>query len=182
MNSSTFLNQDDLIDAAQGVLSAMLGLSVEASAPEAGWPGEGPHQAVLANVAICGDWDGVLLLSCNRSTACFLAGEMFGSDASLRVDDDVKDALGEIANMIAGDLKERLPGQSVLHLPCVIEGSDYAVTIKGGHTILSLLFSTGEHQMLLSVVQSDSLKMDLAGESESRVTSSTCPPETFGSH
>ena len=156
MNSNSFLNQSDLTEAVTGVLSSMLGITVEMSSPEGGL-GQDYAETVSASVGMSGDWDGVLLLRCHQATACFLAGEMLGTDAPPSVDGDVRDVLGEIANMTAGGLKEKLPGRSSLHLPCVIDGCRYEVTIKGGHTILSLLFSTDEHQMLFSVVQSDNV-------------------------
>jgi CheY-specific phosphatase CheX len=47
------------------------------------------------------------------------------------IDDDVRDALGELANMLAGNLKSVLPGGAVLSMPSVIEGSDYSLQICG---------------------------------------------------
>jgi len=42
-------------------------------------------------------------------------------------DEDVRDALGELANMLAGNLKSVLPSGVVLSMPSVIEGSDYSL-------------------------------------------------------
>jgi len=47
----------------------------------------------------------------------------------------VRDALGELANMLAGNLKSVLPSGVVLSMPSVIEGSDYSLRICGKRLI-----------------------------------------------
>ena len=43
-------------------------------------------------------------------------------------DADLRDALGELTNMAAGNLKTLLPGSDDISLPTVVEGSDYGLT------------------------------------------------------
>ena len=42
-------------------------------------------------------------------------------------DEDLRDALGELTNMVGGNIKTLLPGSEFISLPTVIEGSDYGV-------------------------------------------------------
>jgi chemotaxis protein CheX len=44
---------------------------------------------------------------------------------------EISDALGEIANMMGGNVKALLPGPATLSLPSVTEGSDYSITVPG---------------------------------------------------
>ncbi|GJQ58778.1 MAG: chemotaxis protein CheX [Candidatus Scalindua sp. AMX11] len=75
------------------------------------------------------------------STACHLAGTMLGIEA-LEIDEDVKDGMGEIVNMIAGGAKNRLEStMGELHLltPWVIAGKKLTIASPpGGESGLSI--------------------------------------------
>jgi len=75
------------------------------------------------------------------ATACHLAGAMLGIDAT-DVDEDVKDGMGEIVNMIAGSAKVKLEStMGDLHLltPWVIAGKKLTVASpSGGESGLSI--------------------------------------------
>ena len=47
------------------------------------------------------------------------------------LDDDVRDTLGELANMAAGNLKSVMPSGVVLSMPSVVAGSDYSLKLCG---------------------------------------------------
>ncbi|MGY1638412.1 chemotaxis protein CheX [Geodermatophilus sp. SYSU D00742] len=69
-------------------------------------------------VHIVGPWTGTVVLTCDRSTAEELAVAMLREHAPAVLDDeDVADALGELANVVGGNVKAVLPGPSVLGLP-----------------------------------------------------------------
>ncbi len=50
-------------------------------------------------------WNGAVLLECDRRQACRFAGRFLSMDPPETVDDVVRDVLGELANMIGGNLK-----------------------------------------------------------------------------
>ena len=56
-------------------------------------------------VQLTGEWNGAVLLECNRRQACHFAGRFLSMDPPEAVDDDVRDVLGELANMIGGNMK-----------------------------------------------------------------------------
>jgi len=69
----------------------------------------------------------VLYLRCSDESACKLASKMLGAEYT-EVNDEVKDAIGEIANMIAGNLKAVLSDFGVeleLSIPTLISGEKY---------------------------------------------------------
>lgn len=75
------------------------------------------------------------------ATACHLAGAMLGMDATV-VDEDVKDGMGEIVNMIAGCAKTKLEstmGDMNLLTPWVVSGSHLTIASpSGGESGLSI--------------------------------------------
>ncbi len=77
-----------------------------------------PADACHARVEIVGPWTGAVVLSCGRDTAAELTVALLGEHAPPVLDDeDVDDALGELANVVGGNVKAVLPGPSVLGLP-----------------------------------------------------------------
>lgn len=82
--------------------------------------------AVRAEVALSGDWAGRVRLACDAATAASLARTMLGArDGDPVPDADVRDAVGELANVVGGNVKGMLPGTTALGLPRV-ETADVA--------------------------------------------------------
>jgi len=81
-------------------------------------PGGDPDDAVSSWVEIVGPWSGTVVLTCGRATAEELSRCLLKEHAPPVLDDeDVEDALGELANVVGGNVKAVLPGPSVLGLP-----------------------------------------------------------------
>ncbi len=77
-------------------------------------------EVVRASVEITGEWDVAVTLEMSPGTALTAARTMLALDEVDEVDDDdVLDALGELVNMIGGNIKSLLPSGSVLGLPMV---------------------------------------------------------------
>ena len=74
-------------------------------------------EVVRAAVEIRGDWDGAVTLEMSPAAARTAARTMLTRDEV--DDDDVLDALGELVNMIGGNIKSLLPSGSALGLPMV---------------------------------------------------------------
>ena len=81
-------------------------------------PGALPADAVSSWVEIVGPWNGAVVLTTGRSTAEELSRCLLAEHAPPVLDaEDVEDALGELANVVGGNIKAVLPGPSVLGLP-----------------------------------------------------------------
>ncbi len=121
--------REDAIRVVQEVFRTMLGIEVEPVIVV--WP---PDEELI-NVAVhyAGAWKGALLLECTPGQACAFTGRLLGVDPPDEVNDDVRDAVGELANMIAGNLKPVLPPGVALSMPTLVEGADYALRILGGN-------------------------------------------------
>ena len=81
-------------------------------------PGGHPDDAISSWVEVVGPWTGSVVITTARSTAGELARCLLKDHAPPVIEDeDVEDALGELANVIGGNVKAVLPGPAVLGLP-----------------------------------------------------------------
>jgi hypothetical protein len=81
-------------------------------------PGGLPADAISSWVRIVGPWSGIVVITCGRSTAEELSRSLLAEHAPPVLDrGDIEDALGELANVVGGNVKAVLPGPSVLGLP-----------------------------------------------------------------
>jgi chemotaxis protein CheX len=82
-------------------------------------------QVTVGCVAVTGDWRGCVLLACPTQLARTAASAMFDRPAEELTDEEVGDALGELTNMIGGNIKSLIPGLSHLSMPAVTVGASY---------------------------------------------------------
>lgn len=92
---------------------------------------------LAASVHFSGSWSGVVILDVSFGQACLFAGRFLGIDVPEEVDNDVRDVIGELANMIGGNLKSAVAPDAALSLPEVVDGGRFHLRICGptsGHT------------------------------------------------
>jgi chemotaxis protein CheX len=85
-----------------------------------------PGPVTCASVCVSGAWEGVVMVEAGPEAADLLSAALFGMQPGEPADADIADALGEVANVIGGNLKSTLPGPSLLSLPVVTAGSSSA--------------------------------------------------------
>lgn len=108
---------------------------------------------VLAAVYFAGDWRGAVLLALEPGLAFSMTEMLMGVERPKQVDADVRDAIGEIAHMIAGNLKPILPGEADLSAPTVVEGADFQVNIVGPNAASRLDFASPGGALSVTLVQ-----------------------------
>ncbi len=116
-----------ILDATQSVFSTMLGLEAIPGPARVSQSGVGASHGVAALVGMAGTWIGTGSVDCSAAMACRIAGAMMGSDYQ-SVNDDVLDAMGEVGNMIVGNVKssvEALVGPMDLSIPTVVYGQNF---------------------------------------------------------
>ena len=101
------------------VMTDMLGIEV-APTPQL----DRTKNDLVASVRISGDWEAQLEVRTPVSSARRIASTMFSAHMDDLAEDEVTDALGEIANMIGGNLKGLQDGETRLSLPCVGKDCD----------------------------------------------------------
>ena len=85
--------------------------------------------SITGMVGFAGTYSGVISIHCPVSLAMKITSNMLGMECD-EVNDDLNDAIGEIANMLGGSVKQVLSkgGLDVkLSIPTVISGEDYTV-------------------------------------------------------
>jgi chemotaxis protein CheX len=104
---------------------------------------------VVALVGVAGSWTGTGHLSCSPKFAQQLAGALLMAEYDT-VNDDVLDAVAEVANMIVGNVKtlfeERL-GPLGLTVPTVIYGRNYQTRSAGVKNWVLVRLRSGEETM-----------------------------------
>jgi chemotaxis protein CheX len=110
---------------------------------------------ITAMVGLAGQLCGVLTLRCKRDTAAKMARKMLGTLPPTD-SQDVKDAFGEVGNMIAGNFKNKISGMAdacMLSVPTVITGSDYSVHSLADSDGLEVrqLFEGSPFQVMLEI-------------------------------
>jgi CheY-specific phosphatase CheX len=112
----------------------------------------GSESLVTACVQVVGAWTGAVILQSPMTLARTLADQMFQSDRPLTLD-EVRDALGELANMIAGNVKASFPGPSRISLPTVAAGNDYQFDVVDGSEVSTVFFSCNGEPLRVTLFQ-----------------------------
>jgi chemotaxis protein CheX len=110
------------------VFKTMVATEVMIGKPSINMPDQVPTADVSAVIGLSGDAAGCVVLSLPTSTATQAATKFSGLELKPE-DPDFSDALGELANMVAGQAKAQFEGLNVsISLPSVIIGKEHVVS------------------------------------------------------
>ncbi|WP_245931407.1 chemotaxis protein CheX [Actinokineospora auranticolor] len=100
---------------------------------------KGSHADLAASVAMVGAYEGHLVVSCSHKASRDVASVLFAMEADEVSQDDIGDALGELANVLGGNVKSVLPSPSQLSLPRVsaTEHERWPGTVEVCRTVVS---------------------------------------------
>ena len=120
--------QQYIIEATQSVFDTMLMLPIT--------PGEALADkiyqftdSISGMLGFSGDIQGMLTIHCPQNVAFSITEQLLGMEVD-SVDEDVKDTIGEMTNMVLGGLKESFNSQGTnisLAIPTVMAGRSYKV-------------------------------------------------------
>jgi chemotaxis protein CheX len=99
---------------------------------------------VSAIVGITGEAEGSLCLTFTSNCILFIVGQMFG-EKKTEIDEEVKDAVGELTNMISGASRRALEGLGHHFqgaIPSVVSGHNHEIRHVTKGPILSIPFNT----------------------------------------
>jgi chemotaxis protein CheX len=87
---------------------------------------------ISAIIGLSGDIRGAVVMSMKKEFAIKLADLLVGT-AHTEMDDDIVDAIGEIVNIIAGNIKSEVDGgeKIVISLPTVVKGKEHTFAWPG---------------------------------------------------
>ena len=141
------LSSDDVAQIVQEVFSSMLGLDIEPAEIEI----ENAGAAVAGSVGVSGATDCLISMEMQEEAARAVAGAMFGLEAPDVSDDDIADAVGELTNMVGGNIKSLLPEPSTLSLPVVAQGKSPTLRVPGGKPLLEASYVSDGFPLNLTV-------------------------------
>jgi chemotaxis protein CheX len=148
--------QEGLIIAATGeVMSTMLGTDavvLERHEPRPLTLQEG----VFATVGMAGPCIGSGTFACSAASACKLAGQFLMADYD-QVNTEVLDAIGELANMVVGNIKTALEaemGQVGLSIPTVVFGKNFLTRCLHSNSGVAVAFRVGEELLTVGLALS----------------------------
>lgn len=76
-------------------------------------------EAVTASVEITGAWNGSVHLTCSRAAARCAAAAMYALDDEVVGESEIRDAVGELVNVVGGNIKSLVPAPTDLSLPSI---------------------------------------------------------------
>jgi chemotaxis protein CheX len=106
-------------------------------------------------VGLAGAMCGVISLRCSAQTAGLIASRMLGVPPE-EAENQTRDAIGEVCNMLGGNFKTKLAGsgsQCLLSVPTVITGADYHLhsLAEGGALEVAMVFETSTIRITLEM-------------------------------
>lgn len=133
----------------EGVWSTMLGMPLRLQWESA--PPQESHDYVTSWVSISGSWSGTITIGCSSAAARRAAAAMFGVVPEEASAEEVNDAMGEVANIIGGNLKGLLTGPATLSLPSVAEGFDTSLHVPDFVAVQSTRFDSEGEPLVVTV-------------------------------
>lgn len=120
---------DDLVTSAvSGVFATMLQIPLQVE-PH-GSPVRNGEAQVAGSVGFIGPLSGVVYVYSTQTFARRMTSELLGTRDKVPADEMVNDAVGEITNMIVGNIKSRLTDRGmscVLTIPSIVRGSHFSI-------------------------------------------------------
>ena len=145
---STVIAGSDVYAIAEDLFAAMVDGQPGTLRP---WQGPPPdwHDPVVAWVELHGGWSGCAAVTTGRATADALARALLAMpDDEPVADEDLRDAFGEIANVVGGNVKSLLPVTGTLGLPQVARA---APEVPGSVVVAHVLLDWGGRALELTV-------------------------------
>lgn len=135
------------------VFGTMLGIGIEPEEPGSGPAVESEEYGIVSLLGLTGEWTGSAGLCCSAPCGCWIASQMLYSEYP-EVNDEVRDAVGEITNMIVGNFKNSIHAQTGplgMSTPTVICGRQMTTANGGAHEWIVFRFRSAEHSFQLIV-------------------------------
>jgi chemotaxis protein CheX len=139
--------------ATQEVFSLMLGSELDPREAFLDNTPPGPQEGVVALIGLAGHWAGSGILCCKAETARKISGLLLMQEYAA-VDEEVLDAVGEVANMVFGNVKTALEdhtGPMGLSIPTVIYGRNFTTrsVARSDWTVVPFRMADGAFEIQL---------------------------------
>lgn len=129
--------EDILLKSAKSVFETMIYMPVEPCPDCIAVEGD----SLLGSITFTGNIEGCMAFCCDVDCANTIACNMLAADCEDQVSEsEVRDAMGEIANMTMGSIKAMLIEQGIsnveVSIPCVVSGKELTSSLgEGAHEV-----------------------------------------------
>ena len=145
------IERDELTTIVNDIFGAMAGIELS-SCPRTVALQDGRGYVVSA-VQIVGDWQGAVRLDIDMELARQACANLTGIDKTELSLQDIRDAAGELANMVGGSVKALCADTAKLSLPTVAIGHDFEFSFSQGTVVQALSFSHSTGALTVNVIQ-----------------------------
>jgi chemotaxis protein CheX len=132
--------EEQIIKVTEDVWKRVMGLEIKVADEDVG---SAEKELIASFIQIMGSWDGTVILDCDKEFSRLLASLIFNMPKEEVSDEEIWDALGELVNIIAGNLKAHLPQPCYISLPATVGGWDYMLRFPGSHEVSQVDFECG---------------------------------------
>ncbi len=117
------VDEQQILSISRELWATQLGLNLTPLAE--GEPHAGGDRTLSSCIRISGTWQGTILLECSESVARHAAAMLYAADGAEASEDEIRTALGDVAEMIAKKMRPLLPEATKLSRPAVVaDGAD----------------------------------------------------------
>lgn len=135
-------------------------------------------QRYVATVHFAGEVVGSLCLNASREFACLIAGTMLGMEPGELEEEEVKDVLGELSNIVSGNLKSDFLDADlacVISTPAITRGSDFKMDPSKVGEHHQWVYRCKTHEILIEI----NLKEDIGAKKDIFRATTLSPEEVL---
>lgn len=143
-----------IVESTREIFSSMIMMEVSpvgGSQTENG--GRSLRSSISGIVGLTGKYSGVLAIHAPELVARAITGNFLGMEVD-EINEDVQDAIGELANMLAGNVKSYLSpgGKDIdLSIPSTVHGEEYSFLVEKGAEKMVMTFQASEHEFMVEL-------------------------------
>ena len=127
-------------------------LALDVAPTEKTFAPQGKENTLAGCVQITGTWEGTVAIVCPVNLVKKVSPIMFGIDENEAGEEEIQDAIGELANMTGGNIKSLLPEPSYLSLPAVAI-TDHGFRVPGSELVTQINFACDDHLFMVSLLK-----------------------------
>lgn len=137
------------VNAVKNLFNTMINVPFKLGKPSLKKSNEPEHE-ISGIIGLSGTVSGCVVINLSKAIALQLVSALIGDEVT-ELDDDCTDAIGEIANMIAGNAKTDFPSSgTTISVPSVVIGK-HKVSYPSGLPIISIPCITDKGELVIEV-------------------------------
>ena len=140
----------DITEIVTGIWTSMLGFPIESRSEPPSFDDDAVR--ISARVLITGEWDGAVVVNCSEALGRRVATAMLQDESLEMTLGTVFDAVGEVTNMTAGNVKNLISGLCRLTTPKVTDEEDYSAS-AATQNVFQASFDCGDDAFSLFILE-----------------------------